>query len=214
MIPTPQLSNGDSQAEQSRNQAAAKAGRVNFSLWRWLKLDRLRNRAKSWPRFLDRVVGPLKIPEPDTPRLIYRIQRMERDIMLPLKAAGITMLFFSFYFSPWIGLVLSEFDIAIETTQYFFWLYVGVNIIVACLLLCMHWLPLALIEWSVFTISLVDGIFLSALTLVTGGYDSILYWLFLGLIVRGAASVPRPTSQLMLNLTLSACYVLAGVVEI
>ena len=39
--------------------------------------------------------------------------------------------------------------------------------------------------------SLVDGIFLSALTLVTGGYDSILYWLFLGLIVRSAVSVPR-----------------------
>ena len=62
--------------------------------------------------------------------------------------------------------------------------------------------------------SLVDGIFLSALVALTGGYDSILYWLFLGLIVRGAVSVPRATSQILLNLTLTACYVMAGVINI
>jgi len=42
-----------------------------------------------------------------------------------------------------------------------------------------------------------DGLFLSALTLVTGGYHSFLYWLFLGLIVRSAVSVPRATSQIL-----------------
>jgi len=63
-------------------------------------------------------------------------------------------------------------------------------------------------------ISLIDGIFLSALTLVTGGADSILFYVFLGLIVRSAASVPRATSQLMLNLTLSACYVFAGIIDV
>jgi signal transduction histidine kinase len=61
---------------------------------------------------------------------------------------------------------------------------------------------------------LVDGIFLSALVALTGGYDSILYWLFLALIVRGAVSVPRATSQILLNLTLTACYVMAGVINI
>ena len=49
---------------------------------------------------------------------------------------------------------------------------------------------------------------------LTGGYDSILYWLFLALIVRGAVSVPRATSQILLNLTLTACYVMAGVINI
>ena len=51
---------------------------------------------------------------------------------------------------------------------------------------------------------------LSALVVVTGGYDSVLYWLFLGLIVRGAVSVPRATSHFLLNLTLTVCYVMAG----
>jgi signal transduction histidine kinase len=49
---------------------------------------------------------------------------------------------------------------------------------------------------------------------VTGGYNSILYWVFLGLIIRSSVSVPRGTSQLMLNLTLSACYMLAGVIDL
>src|SRR5207237_9100897 len=37
---------------------------------------------------------------------------------------------------------------------------------------------------------------------------------FVGLIVRSAVSVPRGTSQIMLNLTLSACYMLAGVIDL
>jgi signal transduction histidine kinase len=69
-------------------------------------------------------------------------------------------------------------------------------------------------QWVVFALILLDGLFLSALTLVTGGYQSLLYWLFLGLIVRSAVSVPRATSQILLNLTIVVCYVLAGVIEI
>jgi signal transduction histidine kinase len=88
------------------------------------------------------------------------------------------------------------------------------NAVVAGLLLRMHRVPLPLVQWAVFAMSLVDGIFLSALVALTGGYDSILYWLFLGLVVRGAVSVPRPTSQILLNLTLTACYVMAGVINI
>ena len=184
---------------------------MTFRLWRAL-FEPLSS-GTGFNRFWNRIVRMLQIPAPDSPQLIYRIQHMERDIVLPVKAAGILMLLYSFYFSPWIGTTLGALEIAVESTQYFLWIYIGINIIVAGMLLAMRWLPLALIEWSVFTISLIDGILLSALTLVTGGADSILFYVFLGLIVRSAASVPRPTSQLMLNLTLSACYVFAGVID-
>jgi signal transduction histidine kinase len=98
--------------------------------------------------------------------------------------------------------------------QAFLLLYISFNVLLAGVLFAMRWLPLALVEWAVFVGSLVDGIFVAALTLFTGGYDSILYWLFLALIVRTAVSVPRATSQLMLNFTLSACYVVAGAIDI
>ena len=147
---------------------------------------------------------------------MQRITLMERDFVLPLKAAGIAMLLYSFFFSSsaWMTHALSGLEIAVESTQYFFALYIGLNIIMALLLLNLRRVPPALIEWAVFIMSLVDGIFIAALTLVTGGPDSVLYWLFLALIVRGAVSVPRATSQLMLNLTLCACFTLACTIDI
>ena len=187
---------------------------MNVGLWQRLRHYGLRDLAAAVARFPRRVVEVLRIPAPDAPQLIDRITTMERDIILPLKAAAIAMLIHSFYFTPWFGKVLGELEIAVETTQYFLWIYIGLNLVVAGVLLAMRRLPLALVSWAVFAMSLVDGIFLSALTVVTGGYESILYWLFLALIVRGAVSVPRATSQIMLNLTLVACYVLAGLIVI
>lgn len=187
---------------------------MNYGLWQRLRHYGFRDLAGAIARFPGRAAELLKIPAPDAPQLIDRITIMERDIVLPLKAAAIAMLLHSFYFTPWFGKVLGTLEIAVETTQYFLWIYIGVNVVVASVLLGMRRLPLPLVSWVVFAMSLVDGIFLSALTVVTGGYDSTLYWLFLGLIVRGAVSVPRATSQIMLNLTLIACYVLAGLILI
>jgi signal transduction histidine kinase len=187
---------------------------MNYGLWQRLRHYGFRDVVRAIARFPGRAVELLKIPAPEAPQLIDRITMMERDIVLPLKAAGIAMLLHSFYFTPWFGKVLGTLEIAVETTQYFLWIYISLNLLVAGILLAMRRLPLPLVSWAVFAISLVDGIFLSALTVVTGGYDSILYWLFLGLILRGAVSVPRATSQILLNLTLIACYVLAGVILI
>jgi signal transduction histidine kinase len=156
----------------------------------------------------------LRLSAPGTPQLLSRIQLMERDIVLPIKVAGIGMLLYSFYFSAWVLEATTALDVAVETTQYFLGVYLGISVAVGLVLLNLHRLPLALVQWVVFTSCLVDGIFLASLTLVTGGYDSFLYWLFLALIVRGAVSVPRATSQLALNLTLSICYVLAGFVDL
>ena len=165
-------------------------------------------------RVMGRATELLLFRTPDEQQLLRRITRMERDIVLPLKVAGIGMLLYSFYLRPWIGKVLGALEIAVEATQYFLWFYLVATVVSAGLLLIIRRLPLGLVQWIVFATCLLDGLFLAALTLVTGGYDSFLYWLFLGLIVRSAVSVPRATSQLMLNLTLSACYVLAGIIDI
>jgi signal transduction histidine kinase len=187
---------------------------MNFGLWQRLRHYGFRDLMKVIAGLPRQAVELLKIPAPDAPQLIDRITTMERDLILPLKVAGVGMLLHSFYFTPWFGKVLGELEIAVETTQFFLWIYIGLNVVVASVLFAMHRLPLPLVSWVVFAMSLVDGIFLSALTVVTGGYESILYWLFLALIVRGAVSVPRATSQIMLNLTLVACYVLAGLIVI
>jgi len=49
---------------------------------------------------------------------------------------------------------------------------------------------------------------------VTGGYDSILFWIFPILVIRGAVVVPVPTPQLLANLAVVACYLWAGLFDI
>jgi signal transduction histidine kinase len=189
---------------------------MNVGLWQRLRKYSFEDLAKGLCRLPGRAVELLKIPAPDVAKLVDRIATMERDLILPIKVAGIAMLLYSFYFKrSWIGeKEMGTLEIAVEATKYFLWVYIAANAVVAGLLLFMRRVPLPLVQWAVFAMSLVDGIFLSALVVVTGGYDSILYWLFLGLIVRGAVSVPRATSQILLNLTLTVCYVMAGAINI
>jgi signal transduction histidine kinase len=189
---------------------------MNLGLWQRLRHYSLGELATGLLRLPGRAVELLKLSAPDAVKLMDRIATMERDIVLPIKVAGIAMLLYSFYFKlSWIGeKELGMLEITVEATQYFLWVYIAANALTAGLLLAMRKVPLPLVQWAVFAMSLVDGIFLSALVVVTGGYDSILYWLFLGLVVRGAVSVPRATSQILLNLTLTVCYVMAGVVNI
>ena len=189
---------------------------MNVGLWQRLRNYSLPDLARAFVRLPGRAVELLKIAAPDAAHLVDRITTMERDLILPIKAAGIAMLLYSFYFKlSWIGQRgLGTLEITVQAMQFFLWCYIAFNALVAGLLLAMRRVPLPLVQWAVFAMSLVDGIFLSALVVVTGGYDSILYWLFLGLIVRGAVSVPRATSQILLNLTLTVCYVMAGAINI
>lgn len=144
------------------------------SPWQWLK----------------RLFTLLEIPAPDPARLLHRIEIMERNITLPVKAVAIGFVFYSFVSTPWFGVTLSTLDVTVETVQYIFWFYVLASAALAALLLNMGRLPLAIVQWTVVTSSLVDGLFLTGMATITGGLDSILFWLFVALIIRNAVSVP------------------------
>ncbi len=64
------------------------------------------------------------------------------------------------------------------------------------------------------TSSFVDGIFIAGMTLLTGGLDSILIWLFVVLIIRNSVSVPAGVSQLISSLVICLCYVLVAVLDV
>lgn len=165
-------------------------------------------------QWLKRAPALLEIPAPDPPRLLHRIEIMERDIMLPVKAMFIGMILYSFHSSAWFGLTWSLLDVTAETVQFIFWFYILANVVFAAILLMAERLPLALVQWTVVTSSLVDGLLIAAMALITGGLDSILFWLFLVLIVRNAASVPPGFSQLFLNFVISLCYMLMAVLDV
>jgi signal transduction histidine kinase len=168
------------------------------SPWQWLK----------------RLFTLLEIPAPDPPHLLRHIEIMERNIMLPARAAAVGIIFYSFVSTPWFGVTLSMLDVTVEMVQYIFWFYVLASAALAALLLNMGRLPLAVVQWTVVTSSLVDGLFIAGMTLITGGLDSFLFWLFIALIVRNAVSVPLGFSQLFLNVAISLCYALVVALDI
>ncbi|MGD0744010.1 MAG: HAMP domain-containing sensor histidine kinase [Verrucomicrobiota bacterium] len=156
----------------------------------------------------------LEIPAPDPPRLLRRIEIMERDIMLPVKAVFIAMILYSFKHTPWMIQPSSTLDVMVETVQLIFGFYILASVLLAMPMLNVRRLPLAVVQWTVVTSSLVDGLLIAAMTLITGGLDSILFWLFAGLIVRNSISIPPGFSQLFLNFIVSLCYALVAVLDV
>jgi len=168
----------------------------------------------SHAQWLKRLPALFEIPAPDPARARRRIEVMERNLMLPVKAAFIGIIFQSFnFYSPWMGQISSTLDVTVETVQLIFWFYILFSVLLALPVLFSDRLPLALVQWMVVTSSLTDGLMLAGMTYITGGLDSILFWLFIGLILRNAVSVPPGFSQLVLNFAISLCYVLVAVLD-
>jgi signal transduction histidine kinase len=163
-------------------------------------------------REFNNLIDLFRIPPPVTSQVLRRIELMEQHIILPIKAAWIAILLRPANYS-WIGEQATNLEVNPSSAYTLFWSYVAISICAGILILFLRRLPPRVSEGTVFAGTLVDGIFLGVLTVVTGGYNSPLYYIFLGLIVRTSVNVPRPTSQLLLNLTLSTCFVLAGVID-
>jgi signal transduction histidine kinase len=165
-----------------------------------------------WLKSLARL---FEIPAPDPARLFHRIITMERNIMLPVKAVFIAMIFYSFdAANPWINLASGTHEVIVETVQFLFWFYMLGNLILAAILFAAERLPLAVVQWAVFTGGLVDGLFIAGMALLTGGLDSVLFWLFVVLIIRNSVIVPPGVSQFILNFAISLCYVLVAVLDV
>ena len=132
-----------------------------------------------------------EIPAPDPARLLHRIELMERNIILPVKAVFIAIILFSFQYSTmWVAQPSSLMAIVVQTVQFIFWAYIPVSLLLALPVLNVWRLPLAVVQWTVVTSSMVDGLLVAAMALITGGLESILFWLFVVLIIRNAVSLP------------------------
>jgi signal transduction histidine kinase len=151
---------------------------------------------------------------PDPAEQMFRLKAVERDVILPIKALYLGILVYFFYFSRWYSETGTAQEIAQVTVERFFVIYLVINAVVAAFILLPRRMDLARAQRVVFAVSFVDALFLSALTLVTGGFDSILYWLFPGLIIRNAVSHPVARPQIILNLSVVLSFVIAGVLDI
>ena len=151
-------------------------------------------------------------PPPEQQAL--RLQSVERDVILPVKGVYLLILLQYFYFSRWFDDVTIPRSIVHVVVERFFLIYLALNVVAATVLLMPRKLPFTFVQRLIFTTSFVDGLFLAALTLLTGGFDSAIYWAFLALIARNALSLPRAMPQLILNLSVSFSYLVAGVLDV
>jgi signal transduction histidine kinase len=163
---------------------------------------------------LKRLFTLLEIPAPDQPHQLRRIEIMERNIMLPVRAFAVCIVYYSFVSASWLGPTKSTLDVTLDTMRGVFWFYTLASGVLAALMLNLHRLPLAVVQWAAVMSSLLDGLFIAGMTLVTGGLDSPLYWLFIALIVRNSVSVPVGFSQFFLNIAISLCYVLVVTLDV
>ena len=161
-----------------------------------------------------RLRGLLEEAAPSPEQMSFRLRSVERDIILPVKAVYLAILLYNFYFSRWFEEVSLPPSVAQYMIERFFLIYFLLNLAVSVILIFFNRFSAGLVQRVIFTSNFVDGLFLAALTFVTGGFDSILYWLFLGLIVRNALSSPLAVPQIILNLSVSFCYLLAGILDV
>lgn len=171
-----------------------------MNLFRWHTFEKLRELTRE--------------TAPSPAQMALRLQSVERDVILPVKAVFIGILSYSFFFSRWFEDVALPRSVAQQIVERFFLIYLVLNIGVALILIYSRRLPSPFVQRVIFTSNFVDGLFLAALTFVTGGFDSILYWVFPGLIVRNAVSSPLAVPQIILNFSISFCYLLAGVLDV
>jgi signal transduction histidine kinase len=143
---------------------------------------------------------------PEPARQARRIVAMQRDVILPSKAGvALVTLYFLFY-SGWFYNATTVQSMTLDYLKDYFLIYVVCNAIAAILFFWDRRLPSGVFLWLAFILGLLDGLFVAGMTVETGGFDSILFWVYVGLIVLNALVIPLAMPQIVLNATLSLFY--------
>lgn len=154
-----------------------------------------------------------KAPEVSPEQQADRIRFMERDVCLTIKVIVLGVLAYVFL-SDWLEGVSTMGELGLETVRGAFRAYVAANVLIGAMLLAMDYLPVALVQWGVFVLNIVDGTFVALLIVITGGLESAIYWVFLVLVIRNAVSITRVRLQIAVNLFIILCYLFAGMLDL
>lgn len=170
---------------------------MKTSPWQWLKR-------------LPAVVAPLR-PEPG--QHAQSVVKLQRNIILPARVLVVSMVLYHLYTSPWLGNVVNAYGVLFETIEKTFTAYALFVVGVTAVFYIVRPFPAGSVQWLAFAVGLADGVFLGGLTVLTGGFESVFYWVYPALIVLNAISIPLATPQLVLNLLLGIFFLSAGLLE-
>lgn len=159
----------------------------------------------------------LAAPEPDLTLAAGRVRLVEREVGLAVKGGLLLAVGWFLFYSLNIESLANTSEVALEVVSSLRQIFVAfalANAFLAVPIAAFAQIPLKVMQWVVFTVALLDALFLAALTIVTDGFDSILFWVFPLLIVRNALSMPVAPLQILLNLLTVLSYVAAGVMDL
>lgn len=171
---------------------------MKFGAWQWWK----------------RLPGTLAAPRLEPTEQAQRILTIQRNIIMPARLLVVAIVLYQFYNSPWLNNAVTTYAVVFETLQKVFVAYAFLALFTTVVFYVVRQFPPGTVQWLVFIIGLGDGVFLGGLTILTGGFESPLYWVYPGIILLNAVSIPLATPQIVLNLMLSVFFLAAGLIEL
>ncbi len=168
-------------------------------------------RFKTLKDFTSVLISPPVDPQEQSRRIGF----MEENVVLPVKAILISLVFYFLFFSGEFEGVktLGEGGFQIESIRLILIAYLLFNCGAAYVLIRHQRYRPRVIQWVVFSNNLLDALILAMCTMLTGGLNTYAYWVFLALIIRNSVSLPDASWQLSLNILLIVCYVVAAVID-
>src|ERR1035437_1670815 len=145
---------------------------------------------------------------PEPTQQAERIVAMQRDVVFPSKAGVFLVVLYSLFSSGWFEGPSTR-AVVQDTFKVYFLVYLLCNFVCAICFISWRRVPPGLFQWLAFTLGLLDGLFMAGMTIITGGFDSIVFWVFPALIVLNALIIPLAMPQIVLNLLLSVFYLAA-----
>ena len=157
----------------------------------------------------------LASPPVDSQEQSRRIQFMEENVALPVKAILFAMVFYFLFLSGEFEGVrtLGEGGFSLEGIRLTLIFYLIFNLMAAYVFVRHQAYSIRVVQWVVFSNNLMDALMLSLCTMLTGGLNTYAYWVFLALIIRNSVSLPEASWQFSLNLLLVFCYIAAAVID-
>ncbi len=164
----------------------------------------------NWIRSLPRLFST---PRLEPAQQAERIVTMQLNIVFPAKAGVIGVVLYYLASTGGFENLLTPRKVVLDVLQVFFVTYLLGNLTAWAFFRLRRRFAASIFQWMAFALGLMDGLFMAGLTFLTGGFESVAFWVFPALIVLNAMCIPLATAQILLNLLLSLLYLSSGILN-
>jgi signal transduction histidine kinase len=166
-----------------------------------------------WRCLLERWRRMSELPAPEREVFFKRVRIVERSLMLPVKGLVLVTLAWFLFGSSSFDRQPPPLDDTAEYLRRFFLAYAALSIGAGIIVLGMDEVSSRVLERVVYSVAVIDAVMLAGMTLLTEGWDSPLYWLFIALIFRNTATIPHADVQVLVNLITTGLFATAGLLQ-